>query len=369
MIMDIIELLVVIAGLLVTFILFFRFPGIPKDTDHMSDLPAISVIIPTRNEEKNIGLLLNDLKNQFLPPDEIICVDDSSEDGTVGVMLPYDVKLIALRDKPNDWIGKSWACQNGADSARNKILLFLDADVRLGPNAIRRLLETYIKLKCPVSVQPYHKPVKIYEQLSIIFNLVQIAANGTALRKQKSIGLYGPVILISSADYIKAGGHKSVKGSIAEDIALGSCLRKAGIPYRLFIGDKDISFRMYGHGFRSFLQGWTKNIATGALKTPPLMFFMIFLWITSLASVPIHLAVYIINGNNMLLSLYIILYFIWALVLFITSRYIGNFRISAVIFHPFPASFLIGIFICSLFKKLFRIKSTWKGRKISSEEK
>jgi len=56
----------------------------------------------------------------------------------------------------------------------------------------------------------------------MIFNLVQIAANGTALPKPRNIGLYGPVILISRQDYEKAGGHRRVKSSVVDDMALGS---------------------------------------------------------------------------------------------------------------------------------------------------
>ncbi len=43
------------------------------------------------------------------------------------------------------------------------------------------------------------------------FNLVQIAANGTTLPKQKSVGLFGPVVLISKIDHNKIGGHESVR--------------------------------------------------------------------------------------------------------------------------------------------------------------
>lgn len=104
--------------------------------------------------------------------------------------------------------------------------------------------------------QPYHNTEIWYEQCSMLFNLVQIAANGTALPKPLGVGLCGPVILISKADYHKIGGHESVRSFILEDIALGKRQKDAGIPYRLFVGDEEISYRMYNGGIRSLFQGW-----------------------------------------------------------------------------------------------------------------
>ncbi len=186
--------------------------------------------------------------------------------------------MVSLADKPDGWMGKTWACQNGADLAKGDLLLFLDADVRLGNNAIQRLMQTYSEQHGTISVQPYHYTEMWYEQCSILFNLVQIAANGAALPKPSGAGLYGPVVLISKADYNKIGGHKSVRNCIVEDMALGQRLRDAGIPYSLFLGDKEIAFRMYTEGIRSLFQGWIKNIAACAAKTPKTLFWMVFFW-------------------------------------------------------------------------------------------
>lgn len=68
-----------------------------------------------------------------------------------------------------------------------------------------------------------------------------------------------------------------MKENIVEDMALGVRLKEAKIPYDLYVADEEISFRMYSGGFRSLLEGWTKNIASGAMSIPPLLFMMIFL--------------------------------------------------------------------------------------------
>ena len=69
-------------------------------------------------------------------------------------------------------------------------------------------------------------------QLSLIFNLVQIGANGAAMTKPPKIGLYGPVILMERGDYWQVGGHEVVAGDIVEDVALGLKLKEAGLDYQ-----------------------------------------------------------------------------------------------------------------------------------------
>lgn len=369
MILIIIEFVIVLVGLVVTAILFYRIPTLPAVNESLSDYPTISVIIPARNEEHNLPSLLTDLKEQTLPNLEIICIDDDSEDATGQIAFENGVKLITLKSKPEGWTGKSFACQNGADAATGELLLFLDADVRLGAEGIRSLLSAYLQQGYTVSVQPYHKTEKIYEQLSMMFNLIQIAANGTALPTPHNIGLFGPIILISRQDYEKAGGHQRVKSSIVDDIALGSQLNKAGLKFSIYIGNRDISFRMYADGLRSLLQGWVKNMATGAAKTPALVFMMVFLWVASLISVPLHIVIFSILMNWLWLGIYSVLYIVWVCLLAVLTRRVGKFHVWAVILYPILMLVMLGVIIVSVFKKLFGLKVKWKGRSIRTEEK
>jgi 4,4'-diaponeurosporenoate glycosyltransferase len=368
MTLNIIELIIVFIGLAVTPILFYRFPRI---TTAKSDncLPKLSVIIPARNEEKSLPLLLEDLRGQSCKPFEIICVDDESSDATAQIAESYDARVILLKSKPDGWVGKTWACQNGANAAEGELLLFLDADVRLGEDGIQRLLQSYSDQNCTISVQPYHCTETWYEQSSLLFNLLQIAANGTALPKPFDIGLYGPIFLISIDEYKRIGGHESVQDSIVEDMALGQRLKEAGIPYRLFVGDPNISFRMYNGGIRSLFQGWIKNIATCAMKTPPALFWMVFFWITSMTSVSIHVVIFAASDNMPWLILYSALYVVWLTILHILSKKIGRFRLLSIVFYPVLILVLFVILSVSLFKKIFGLKVIWKGRSVGEEEK
>jgi 4,4'-diaponeurosporenoate glycosyltransferase len=187
-------------------------------------------------------------------------VDDASTDGTADVVEHFGARLIRVTEKPDGWLGKSWACQTGADAAGGQILLFLDADVRLRRDALSRLAAAYRQDGQTLSVQPFHEAIALYEQLSLFFNLIQIAANGTAVKSPVNLGLYGPVILISKEIYWEIGGHESVKDSIVEDMALGEQLRKRHIPYRLFVGDSGLSFRMCRVGLKTLPQARRKHL-------------------------------------------------------------------------------------------------------------
>lgn len=369
MIIFIIEIIIVIFGLLSSVLLFFHFPKLLNKKSSFETFPGVSVIIPARNEERNLELLLSDLLKQSIRPLEIICVDDASEDHTASVAQKYGVRLISVQNKPDDWIGKTWACQCGAKASSGELFLFLDADVRLSRNGIFKLLSANAAYGSTISVQPYHRTETNYEQLSLIFNLVQIAANGTALPRPNPLGLYGPVILISRTDYNAVGGHNVVKSSIVEDVALGIQLKKSGLPYRVFVGDHDIAFRMYENGLKSLLEGWTKNLASGAEKTPPQILLLVVLWIASLISVPLHMFAALLNADLVQASFFGVLYVVWAVVLSILSKKIGLFRSWTTLVFPIPLFTFFGVFALSAIKKALHMKVRWKDREIPLETK
>ncbi|HWQ06571.1 MAG TPA: glycosyltransferase family 2 protein [Feifaniaceae bacterium] len=358
-----IELFLALAGLLMTFVLFYRFPKLPRGTSLPSVL-RVSVVIPSRNEEENLPHLLSALRNQTFLPFEILVVDDASQDQTAEIARSFGAVVLTPPEKPEGWVGKSWACQFGADRAGGDLLLFLDADVNLAPDGISRLIAVYEQGGSAISVQPFHLPKRAYEQFSLFFNLVQIGANGSALRRPISLGLYGPVVLIPREQYASIGGHTRIRNNILEDMALGELLRKNGVPYRLFIGDSGLSFRMYPEGLNSLLQGWTKNLAAGAAKTPFPLFMPVFLWIMSAVSVPLHLVLFALMAERFGMIAFGTLYCIWVTVLCFLSRRVGRFSPLAIALFPVPMAVFLAVFVVSVFKRLFGWNVMWKGRAI-----
>ncbi|MHB1454807.1 MAG: glycosyltransferase family 2 protein [Saccharofermentanales bacterium] len=359
-----VDLTIALIGMIFCILLFYRIS--PPDGHSSESLPLkVSIVIPARNEERNLPLLLEDIRKQTVRPFEIICVDDGSTDRTPEIVLQYGAVLVEAEGRPDGWIGKSWACHTGAHYAAGDLILFLDADVRLLPDALGELCSSYQVHGGVISVQPYHHVSRIYEQFSLFFNLVQMAGNGMGFYfKKNRIGLFGPVIMISKMDYLSINGHFGARNSITDDLALGERLKKHDIAFSLFLGDKSISYRMYESGMAALIQGWTKNFATGASKTPPATFLAVFAWITSCSSVTINLILSLLSGNLTHIALWLGMYAVWTAILFVVTAKAGSYSKIAVLFYPVPLIVFLLLFIVSLAKKVLHLRVVWKDRSI-----
>ena len=355
-----VELTVLVAGFAAALLLFWRIPLLPRATSNPS--MNVSIVIPARNEAKTLPLLLADLTAQTRAPHEIIVVNDNSEDETEQIARAFGVKVISLTDKPDGWVGKCWACQQGAETATGDSLLFLDADVRLAPDALSRILSAHESYGA-ISVQPYHETKRLIEDCALFFNLAQICANGSALPRPVNLGLYGPVIAISRQDYFAFHGHEPVKSVVLEDMALADCLRGKQIPFRLFVGDADVRFRMYPDGFPALWHGFTKNFATAAAKLPAWLLILVFLFIASLASAPLHLGLSL-AASSQLAWLYGACYALWVLALHLITRHVGGFRPLSLLLYPVPLVVFLFVFLNSCRIRLMRGNVKWKGRAI-----
>lgn len=356
---------IILLGFIASFILFNRFPRL-KSGCRENNHRKVSIIIPARNEETNLQLLLEDLSHQSLQIHEIICVDDGSTDRTGAIATEQGAKLIKITEKPSDWTGKAWACQKGGEVATGELLLFLDADVRMKKNTVSELLYTYESNPCVISVQPYHKTWKFHEQFSLFFNLIQIAGNGTSVAyPSKSIGLYGPVILIHRETYAAIDGHHAAKESVVDDVVLGEKLSSINLPFELYLGDPRLSFRMYGDRFKDLFQGWVKNYSTGAVKTPGSVILLVTFWIASMiTTILFNIWQWTTDPFSALAYVGVLLYFGWSAELFRVGTKIGRFKRMTWLFYPLYLLFFIVIFSLSMFKRNNRKHVVWKGRKI-----
>ena len=132
------DLVVIVLGFGTCALLFWRIPLLPRGGKPSQT--RLSVIIPARNEEKTLPLLLQDLRAQDFVPHEIIVVNDESEDDTESVARKFGASVLNIHGKPEGWVGKCWACHTGAKAATGTSLLFLDADVRLAPDGLGRIM-------------------------------------------------------------------------------------------------------------------------------------------------------------------------------------------------------------------------------------
>ncbi|MDD3519782.1 MAG: glycosyltransferase family 2 protein [Actinomycetota bacterium] len=337
-------------------------PGFKKDKNAL-----ISIIIPARNEEHNLPKLLDSLKVQTLKVCEIIVVDDNSEDNTARIASDYGVKVIKIDEPPDGWIGKTWACHNGANAAKGDYLLFLDADTCLEEDAVERIFYCRKIQGGVISVQPYHKVKKFYEKFAIIFNIIAMAGINSfspVSSRSKPYGAFGPCIFFSKEDYKKINGHESSKGKVLEDLSIGKKIIDSGIKLKNYGGKGLIDFRMYPKGFKSLIEGYSKGFLLGAKSTSILLLIITIAWISATFSA-VYMPVFsIINRDYLIFFIYLFLYICYAAQIYWMGYRIGNFGIITAIFFPIYIVFFVLIFFYSIIITLFVKKVTWKGRKI-----
>lgn len=243
---------------------------------------SVSVVIPARDEEDTLPTLLASLRQLTVGVREVVVVDDGSQDATVSVARSAGVVVLPAPAPPPGWTGKAWACHHGVRATSGDLLLLLDADTMLAPDALDGLLELYDRHRGLVSVQPFHGVVRPYEQLSSYFNVVSLLASDAFARHSARRPMaFGPCLLTSRADYERAGGHAAVRGEILDDVRLAAAYHRVGLPVHCAIGGQSIRMRSYPGGLRQLADGWTKNFASGASATAPQAALGAVLWVSA----------------------------------------------------------------------------------------
>ncbi len=327
----------------------------------------ISVIIPARNEEHNLPLILSSLKKQSYKNLEIIVVDDNSGDKTGSVATGYGAKVIKTEGPPEGWVGKTWACHNGAMAAKGDYFLFLDADTCLREDAVERIFNCRQSQGGVISVQPYHKVKRFYEKFAIIFNMIAMAGINSFnpfSSNTKPYGAFGPCIFFKKEDYWKIKGHESSKGKVLEDISIGKRITDSGIKLKNYGGKGLIDFRMYPDGFKSLVEGYSKGFMLGAKSTSIFLLIITIAWISATFSTVYMPVISLINGDYTILLIYLFLYICYSAQIYWMGFRIGNFGVIPAIFFPIYILFFVLIFFYSMIITLFVRRVTWKGRKI-----
>lgn len=334
----------------------------------------LSIIIPTYNEELRLPPLLESLRAQDVRPLEILVVDDGSTDRTAEIAAAYaadGVRVIRSEDVGPGWVGKSRACWSGAHVAAGEWLLFLDADVRMdGPSSLARLCAEYraAGARGMMSWQPYHRTRRLYENLSLVFNIIVTAGINvfTPLGERlPTAGAFGPCLLCGRAAYEAAGGHRAVRTEVLEDLAIGRAVREAGFPVRCRSGHGAVSFRMYPEGLGSLVEGWTKNFSTGAGRIHPLILALCVLWVCGgFAAASALIQLLALHAGWAYLGPALAYYSGYAAVLAVQGAKTGHWNPLAFVLYPIPYTFFALVFLWSIIRiRIFR-RVTWRGRRI-----
>lgn len=329
--------------------------------------PNVSVIIPARNEVDNLPRLLASLREQSLPPVEMIVIDDDSRDRTADVARAGGARVIASTPLPAGWRGKTWACHQGANAAHSELLLFIDADTRMHKDGLRGMVSCFMRHGGVLSVLPYHTVKRNYEQLSAYFNIIMAAGVGAFTwwaGRQQPAALFGQVMLVSRTDYKKAGGHEAVKDKILENFHLARYFREAGVPLHCYGGRETVRMRMYPNGINELIEGWTKAFADGAAHTPLVLLALVSAWLAGGILAAAAFAQAAIAGAESALWAAAAVYALYVGQLYFMTRQVGSYSFLTSLLYPAPLIFYLVVFIRSAVLNASGGHVMWKGRDV-----
>jgi hypothetical protein len=327
-------------------------------------LPGVSVLIPARNEEATIGAAVASVLRNTGLDFEVIVLDDESTDGTAAVLDAIaDPRLTVIRGGglPAGWCGKQHACAQLARHAKYPLLCFLDADVRLSPDALVRMA-SFVETKRVdlASGVPRQQTVSVLEKLLIpLISFVLLGFLPFRRMRRSTHPSYaagcGQLFIARADAYRAAGGHAAIRTTLHDGINLPRAFRRAGLTTDLFDATDIAVCRMYRSG-EEVWAGLRKN-ATEGLGAPrligPITLMLIF------GQVLPFLLVCITSGLAQGLSAA-------AIVLTYMVRFVALLRFyqSALgaVLHPVGIVLLLAIQWQALAAHLLGTRVHWKGR-------
>jgi chlorobactene glucosyltransferase len=245
------------------------------------DLPLLSVVVPARNEERQIDVCVRSLLNQRYPLLEVIVVDDGSTDRTGEILRGLartDARLRAVRGEPlpPGWIGKPWALAQGMRRARGSWVLFTDADTCHEPlacaSAVRYAIAHRLSFLSLLTTQRFETPAERIVLPSILWMIAFGIGSLDAINDpaRTDIAIFNGQYLLCERDAFEAiGGHDRVRASIAEDYDLARIVKRDGRFRSMLVDANDLVYTRMYRSLREIWDGFGKNLYAG-LKNQPL---------------------------------------------------------------------------------------------------
>jgi chlorobactene glucosyltransferase len=232
--------------------------------------PRVSVLVPARNEERNVESCVASLLAQDYPDFEVIVLDDHSSDDTGPILARLAatdsrLRLLDGAPLPQGWLGKHWACHQLAQAATGVLILFTDADTYHEPDMLRASVSALTAEGADlVSAFPRETVVSLGERLLVpviafgIFTFIPIRLVQRLRLAALSVTI-GQFMLFRRSAYDAVGGYEAVRAEVVDDMCLGRRIMSRGLEWRLLDGTRHVSCRMY-RGFWEAVGGFGKSL-------------------------------------------------------------------------------------------------------------
>lgn len=364
--------------LLIFFILILLFLNMLENLNRLKDteklrmegsFPLVSVLIPARNEERNIKRCLESLVKQEYRNLEILVLDDNSTDGTFLAAEEVargknQVQIFKSLRLPPGWNGKNWACHQLSQRARGEWLLFTDADTVHEPHSVYKAYAAAQKnasvfISCIPGLIAQTWAEKLYMPIIHFAFLVLVPFKLASYSRNSNIPLgLGPFMFINKDFYQACGGYEAIKKEIVDDIALARTVKKKGGKISILDGSKFMKVRFYT-SFKEVWSGFSKNSYEAIGASPHYVvalfilcyFLFIYPYLTLWGAFESHQNYSLPLSQVLILSL---------MKLILAVRF--NTSIIYGLLHPFSVVFALLILFNSLRLSLFKKKFEWKER-------
>lgn len=345
--------------LLISLINFFSIRRPDKDSEIIE---TVSVIVALRNEAENVVDLVQSLLAQTsLKSVEFIFLDDDSQDQTLELLISSTAnsthaRVIQGAPLPPGWIGKVWALHQLMEHTTGEIIVSIDADVRVTPDAISRSI-TLMRSTSLEFVSPYPRQVANSLSERLVQPLLQWSWMTTLplrIAERASFSSMavanGQFFIVRRTALVASGGYESVKGAVLDDVFLARALVKTG-SHGVVISGADIAqCHMYA-SWDQIQSGYAKSLRHAFGSAFGSIFTIVFLLVTGV--LPIVCA--------LLGSPWGVIAFTVIMCTRIISALRFHGRILDSLFHPISSILLVYLISYSYLK---RGEITWKGRSL-----
>ena len=242
--------------------------------------PLVSIVIPARNEARNIERCVRSVLASGYARLQVIAVNDHSTDGTGTILsriAAEDSRLVVVVPEalPAGWFGKQWACTAGFAACHGEVVGFFDADTWQTPDLVPRAVNAMRNREADLlTVAGRQELGSFWERLvqPQMFGIMLARYGGTELvnespRVSDKIA-NGQCIFVRRAAYEELGGHGVVRAKVAEDLAMAQAYFVRGKRTVVILGLNQLSTRMYT-SLRELIDGWGKNVYVGGADSMP----------------------------------------------------------------------------------------------------
>jgi len=247
--------------------------------------PLVSILIPARNEERNIERCLNSLRNQIYKNYEILVLNDNSTDHTLNILHEIAdrdnrVRVFNGKPLPDDWYGKPYALHQLTQEARGEILVFTDADTVHTPTSIAWAVTNLQGLKADLISGYIGQELKTFGEIITVPLMFFLTGFAIPLFLNRFVKVpwfaaaIGQFIVVKRKVFDAIGGCKTFKKKTSEDIYMCRYIKSRGYSTRFLSVTEHVKCRMY-KGYHAAIEGIGKNIFDFLGKSSALMFFLL----------------------------------------------------------------------------------------------